>query len=237
VRILSIDSSTETASCAVVEDNKLLGEINFNNEKQHSVVLMSMIDQLLTGIHLDINSIDGYVVSKGPGSFTGLRIGMSTAKGLAMGSNKPLISVSSLDSLAYNLAYAEGIICPILDALRNNVYTRLFRWKDNNLEALTDYLAISLDELVVLLHKYNEPVYFIGDAIYKHKDYLSKTIQRAFFAPPHLNLTRSSSLGELGLRLLQQGVNEDINISTPIYLRKSQAEREYEEKMRLEKNE
>jgi tRNA threonylcarbamoyladenosine biosynthesis protein TsaB len=237
MRVLSLDSSTESASCAVVEDEKLLGEITFNFEKQHSVILMSMIDNLLSNLHLELDSLDGYVVAKGPGSFTGLRIGMATIKGLSLGSGKPYIAVSSLDSLAYNLAFAPGIICSIMDALRDNVYSRIYRFDNTNLISLTDYMALPVTELADKLNKFEEPVYFIGDGTYKHREKFSSLLPNAHFAPTHLNLTRASSLGELGLKLLNSGKSEDLNLITPIYLRKSQAEREYDKKMELSKNE
>jgi tRNA threonylcarbamoyl adenosine modification protein YeaZ len=231
MRVLSLDSSTEVASCAVIEDDKLLGEITYNNEKQHSIILMPMIDNLLNTLHLELKDIDGFVVAKGPGSFTGLRIGMATIKGLSFGVNKPSIAVSSLDSLAYNLAFADGIICPILDALRDNVYTRIFTSENGDLKPLSDYMAVSLDDLITELKEYDKKVYFVGDGIYKHRDRLSSLVPNAFFAPAHLNLTRASSLGELGLKLLNSGETEDLNTLAPIYLRKSQAEREYDKKM------
>ena len=231
MRVLSLDSSTEVASCAVIEDDKLLGEITYNNEKQHSIILMPMIDNLLTTLHLELKDIDGFVVAKGPGSFTGLRIGMATVKGLSFGINKPSIAISSLDSLAYNLAFADGVICPILDALRDNVYTRLFISDNGDLKPISDYMAVSLDELITELKRHDKKVYFVGDGIYKHRDRLSSLVPNAFFAPAHLNLTRASSLGELGLKLLNSGETEDLNTLAPIYLRKSQAEREYDKKM------
>jgi tRNA threonylcarbamoyladenosine biosynthesis protein TsaB len=237
MRVLSLDSSTEVASCAIVEDNKLLGEITYNNEKQHSIILMPMIDNLLTNLRLDLNELDGFVVAKGPGSFTGLRIGMSTIKGLSLGSNKPCVTVSSLDSLAYNLSFANGLICPMLDALRDNVYARLFKCNNGDLKPISDYIAISVDELIAEIKGYNENVYFVGDGIYKHRDKLNASLPNAYFAPAHLNLTRASSLGELGIKLLHSGIVEDLNTVTPIYLRKSQAEREYDKKMGLNKNE
>lgn len=237
MRVLSLDSSTEAASCAIVEDNKLLGEITYNNEKQHSVILMSMIDNLLTNLRLDLNDLDGFVVAKGPGSFTGLRIGMSTIKGLSLGSGKPCVTVSSLDSLAYNLTYASGVICPILDALRDNVYTRLYKCENGVLKPISDYITISIDELINEVNKYDEVVYFVGDGTYKHKEKLSSHLPNSFFAPAHLNITRASSLGELGIKLLHSGIVEDLNTATPIYLRKSQAEREYDKKMGLNENE
>ncbi|HCW05685.1 MAG TPA: tRNA (adenosine(37)-N6)-threonylcarbamoyltransferase complex dimerization subunit type 1 TsaB [Clostridium sp.] len=232
MRVLSIDTATDTASCAVIEDNKLLGEINFNFGKQHSVILMPMIHNLLSSLHMDIDSIDGFVSSKGPGSFTGLRIGMSTIKGLSFGAKKPFISLSTLDALAYNLAYSQGLICPILDALRNNVYTAFYTFEGEELKRISDYMVISIDDLISMVKK-EKAVHFIGDGTVKFKEVLKNNIPSSYFAPAHLNLARASALGELGLKLLKSGVKEDLNTSTPIYLRKSQAEREYDKKMGL----
>jgi tRNA threonylcarbamoyladenosine biosynthesis protein TsaB len=237
MKILSLDSSTESATCAVIEDDRLLGEITFNYKKQHSVVLMSMIDNLLKNLKLEIASIDGFVVSKGPGSFTGLRIGASVIKGLSQGTGKPFVGVSSLDALAYNLAYTSGIICPILDALRGNVYTALYTFVDAKLHMISEYMVISIEDLISLLNRHNQPVCFIGDAVPKFKEELCSNMQNIRFAPTHLNLVRSSSLGELGLNLLTSGVHDDLYTFAPFYLRKSQAEREYDKKMESTQNE
>lgn len=230
MRVLSIDSATEAATCAIIEDERLLGEITLNYKKQHSIILMTIIDNLLKNINTDISTIDGFVVSKGPGSFTGLRIGMATVKGLSQGSNKPFISISTLDALAYNMAYTNGIICPILDALRGNVYTALYQFEENNLNRLTDYKIISLEELLVLIKEQNKSVTFIGDGIKLFKEQIVKYLPKANFAPTHLNVARASALGELGLKKLLQGKNDDLYNSAPIYIRKSQAEREYEKR-------
>lgn len=228
MKVLSLDSATEAATCALIDNDKVLGEITFNYKKQHSVVLMPMIDNLLKNTGTDIKSIDGFVVSKGPGSFTGLRIGMATIKGLCQGTDKPFISLSTLDALAYNLAYTDGLICPILDALRNNVYTAVYKFTDNKLQRLSDYMAISIDELITLLQEKNTAVTFIGDAIPKFKEKLNEELEKVKYAPKHLNLVKASALGELGMELLKEGKYEDLYTSAPIYLRKSQAEREYE---------
>ncbi|NEZ46779.1 tRNA (adenosine(37)-N6)-threonylcarbamoyltransferase complex dimerization subunit type 1 TsaB [Clostridium niameyense] len=239
MKILSLDSATECATCSVLDENKLYGEISFNYKKQHSVILMTMIDTLLKNINCEISSIDGFVISKGPGSFTGLRIGAATIKGLAQGTKKPFVSVSSLDSLAYNLAYTPGIICPILDALRGNVYTALYTFENENLEKIMDHDVISIEDLTNILKSKQLPVTFIGDGIHKFKDFLINALKDTTirFAPNSLNITRSSSLGELGLNLLKQGIEDDIYTFAPLYIRKSQAEREYEKKMEKLKNE
>lgn len=235
MKILSIDSATESASCAVIDDDKLLGEITFNYKKQHSAILMPMIDTLLKNTELTLSDIDGFAISKGPGSFTGLRIGMATIKGFAQATKKPLICVSTLDALAYNLAYTPGIICPILDALRGNVYTALYKFEGESLVQISDYMVISIDELIELID--NKPVTFIGDGIFKFKEKLASSLTSISFAPANLNLAKASSLGELGLKLLSKGISDDLYSAAPIYLRQSQAEREYEEKMALNKNE
>lgn len=237
MKVLSVDTCSEAASCSIISDDRLLGEITFNFEKHHSVVLMDAIHTLLTRTKLTINDLDGLVVSKGPGSFTGLRIGMATLKGIAMGSKKPLIAISSLDSLAYNLPFVDGIICPILDALRGNVYTNLYSTADGNLEILDDYLAISVEELASKLNTLNKKVFFIGDGTFKHFDFLNSNVNNAYFTPAHLNYTSASSLGVLGLKLLKEGASDNLNTLSPVYIRKSQAEREYDEKMEKLKNE
>jgi len=237
MKILSLDSATESATCAILDDNRILGEITFNYKKQHSVVLMPMIDELFNNTGMNIDDIDGFVASKGPGSFTGLRIGMATIKGLSQGTKKPFVTISTLDSLAYNLAYTSGIICPILDALRDNVYTALYTFDNSELIRTSDYMNISIDELINMLKEKNCNIFFVGDGTFKFKERLMSNLTDIGFAPAHLNLAKASSLGELGLKLLSKGIEDDIYGSVPIYLRKPQAEREYEEKMRQDNDE
>lgn len=238
---LSIDSSSKVATVALMKDENLLSEITLNDKREHSVILMSVIEDLLKYNNLTINDIDGYIISKGPGSFTGLRIGMATVKGLSFGSKKPYVSISSLDALAFSVSEFDGLICPIMDALRNSVYTSLYKSNINSdtktvsLEKLTDYSALDLDELIELIKSKNEKVIFIGDGLDKYKDYLIENCPNSYFPPNNLNLVRASSLGELGIILLKNGIYDDPN-STPFYLKKPQAEREYEQRMQL-KNE
>lgn len=230
--VLSIDSSSKVATVAILKDDVLLGEYILNDKREHSVILMPLIENLLKECNLTIDDIDSYVVSKGPGSFTGLRIGMATVKGMSFGNNKPYISISSLDALAYNLISFNGIICPIMDALRENVYTALYKNNNDSLEKIMDYTALDIDELVNLLKDKNEEVIFVGDGLYKHKKYICDNFPKAHFAPVHLNIIRASSLGELGLNLLKNGICDDSN-SAPIYLKKPQAERELERRLKI----
>lgn len=234
MKILSIDTSTECATCALVDDSQILGELSFNYKKQHSTILMPMIENLLKNVNHSIADVDGFVVSKGPGSFTGLRIGMAAIKGLSQGSQKPFISISSLDALANNFPYFDGYICAMMDALRDNVYCSIYKFEDGNLVNSSDYMAISINELLEFLNtKYTDSkVLFVGDGICKFKEIISSNFTSAYFAPNHLNYVRAAALGVLGLNLLKNGIEDNLYTSAPIYLKKSQAEREYEERLK-----
>jgi tRNA threonylcarbamoyl adenosine modification protein YeaZ len=225
--VLSIDSSSKVATVALLKDDILLGEYILNDKKEHSVILMPLIERLLKDCNLEVDDIDGYVVSKGPGSFTGLRIGMATIKGMSFGSNKPYISLSSLDALAYSLSSFSGIICPIMDALRENVYSGLYKSVDGKLTTILEPTSIDIDKLLELLKEKNEEVIFTGDGLIKHKDFIKENFNNPHFAPNHLSITRASSLGELGINFLKNG-DFDNPDSSPVYLKKPQAERELE---------
>lgn len=231
--VLSMDSSSLVTTVALLRDEHLLGEFTLNFKREHSVILMEKIEMLLNDCNIDISEVDGFVVSKGPGSFTGLRIGMSTVKGLSMGSNKPYVSISSLDALAYSLINFNGIICPIMDALRDSVFTSMYKNNNGKLEQILDYSALSLVELAQKSNDLNCPIIFTGDGVYKYKDYIKENIPNALFAPNHLSVVKASSLAELGMEKLKNGEFDDIN-SAPLYLKKPQAERELEQRMRLQ---
>lgn len=238
MNILSLDSSTESASCAVVSDEKLYGEITFNYKKQHSKILMPMVDRLLESVGMSIGDMDGFVVSRGPGSFTGLRIGAAVVKGLSQGTGKPFAAVSSLDALAYNMAYTKGLVCPMIDALRGNVYTAVYEFEDTEIKRVSEYMMISVEELIEKLKVKKQKVCFIGDGLVKYKsDIVSCASEIARFAPLHLNIVRASSLGEIGMGLIKKGICDDIYSFAPMYLRKSQAEREYDMKAKLKDHE
>ena len=216
--VLSVDSSSLVTTVALLKDEFVLGEYTLNFKREHSVILMEKIEMLLNDCQIDISEVDGFVVSKGPGSFTGLRIGMATIKGLSMGANKPYVSISSLDALANSLITFDGIICPIMDALRDNVYTGLYKNIDSK-----------------LVNEKGEKVIFTGDGMFKHKEFLSKNINNCEFAPNHLSIIRASSLGELGMEKLKSGEVDDMN-SAPLYIKKPQAQRELEQRLAM-KNE
>lgn len=231
--VLSIDSASKVATAALLNENNLIAEYTINNKMEHSTLIMDMVDKLLSDSNLSIDDIDGFIVSKGPGSFTGLRIGMATVKGLSFGANKPYVSISSLDALAYSLVSFDGIICPVMDALRDSVYTCLYKGNNGKLEKLIDYSALELDDLIKILKDKNEKVMFTGDGLIKHKDYLSTNLNNSFFAPNHLSIIRASSLGDLGIKLLLDNKCDELN-SSPFYLKKPQAQRELEKRLALE---
>lgn len=233
MKVLSIDSSSKVATAAILEDNILLGEYVLNNKKEHSVILLPMIENLLKDCNLSIDDIDGYVVSKGPGSFTGLRIGMATIKGMSFGSNKPYISLSSLEGLAYNLINFDGIICSVMDALRENVYAAVYKSNNNALEPLLNPTSMELSDLLDYLKKYNEKVIFVGDGVIKHKEYIINNFTNPIFPPDSFNIIKASTIAEIGINKLKQGLSDNPN-SGPVYLKKPQAERERERRLKLD---
>lgn len=231
MRIIGIDTSSSVATVAIVNDEKLECEIYLDYKMQHSVVLFPMLEELLRMLNIKMDEVDGVAVSGGPGSFTGLRIGVSTAKGIAQGGNKKFVAVSSLEAMAFQQVGFQGIICPIMDALRENVYTKLFTWKAGELTEVSDYDALHIDELIKVLEEKNQQVIFCGDGVDIHREKLQNKLgDRAFFSPLSMKMPRASSIAELGKQKLERGMEDDIYTYSPIYIRKSQAEREYERK-------
>lgn len=231
MRILAIDSSCSSASCAVLTDNKLESEIFLNHKLQHSVILFPMIEKILNMVEATIDDIDGIAVSGGPGSFTGIRIGVSAALGIAQGGNKKFAAVSSLDAMAYQQNGFNGVICPVMDALRDNVYTSLYKWEKGELIKIYDYAAVHMDEIIDIVVKQKENAIFCGDAALMHKGKINDRLgSSAYFATSGALMPRASSIAELAQIKFDKGLYDDIYTYAPIYLRKSQAEREYERK-------
>lgn len=167
MRVLSIESSSTVASVAVVTDEKVEGEVYINNKLQHSVLLFPIIENLFKTLGMDVDDLDAVAVSGGPGSFTGLRIGVAAAKGIAQGKNLKFIGVSSLDALAFMQYGFDGIIVPIMDALRDNVYTAIYKFEEDELKLIYDYDAIHIEDLIAKLKEYDK-VLFCGDAVKIH---------------------------------------------------------------------
>ena len=241
MRILAMDSSGLVASVAVVEDglaeSVTVAEFTVNYKKTHSQTLLPMLDEVSGMIELDIDTIDAIAVAAGPGSFTGLRIGTATAKGLALALKKPLIHVPTLHGLAYNLCGTGKVVCPIMDARRGQVYTGIFEFDENELVVLEDQTAVSIEELGAKLAVYDREIVFLGDGVPVFRKSLEEDImagKKISFAPAHLNRQRAAAVGALGIRYYKEGRLETAGEHQPDYLRVSQAERERKERMGLD---
>lgn len=230
MRILALDSSGLTATIAVVEEAQTVAEYTVNYKKTHSQTLLPMLDEVAKMIELDLDTIDAIAVSGGPGSFTGLRIGSATAKGLGLALGKPLIHIPTVDGLAYNLYGCKGVICPMMDARRNQVYTGIYRFEEG-FETVVPQEAVAVSELVEQLNQIGEPVTFLGDGVPVYEELLGEGLKVPYrFAPPHLNRQRAAAVGTLALRYLREGRTETAAEHEPDYLRVSQAERERAER-------
>ena len=228
MKILALESAALTASAAVCEDEHLLGETLLNNGHTHSETLLPMAEALLGSLGLTAADIDLFAVSAGPGSFTGVRIGVATAKGLAFGSGKPCIGVSTLEALACNLPLPGGLICPAMNARRGQVYTALFRGRaatDTQLtpERLMPDSAIPISELDAILKRYDEPVYLCGDGYELCAAGLHHPIGNT---PDRLRWQSAASVARAALAAYRAGVRTTDAELKPIYLRPCQAERE-----------
>lgn len=231
MKILAIDSSALVASVAVVTEEDVIAEYTFNYKKTHSLTLMPMIEDMVGKLELKLSEIDAIAVAAGPGSFTGLRIGAATAKGLAFALNKPIIGVPTVDALGYNLYGTDSYICPIMDAKREQVYTGIYTFKEGEYTTILSQEAIGITELAGKINELGKSVIFLGDGVPVYKDRLKELLLVPYsFAPVHLSKQRGGAVGALGIEYYKQGNYVDGKDFEPIYLRVSQAERELKEK-------
>ncbi|MBQ0001850.1 MAG: tRNA (adenosine(37)-N6)-threonylcarbamoyltransferase complex dimerization subunit type 1 TsaB [Clostridiales bacterium] len=236
MKILALDSSGIVASAAILEDEALLAEYSVNYKKTHSQTLLPMLDEIVKMTELDLESIDAIAVAAGPGSFTGLRIGSATAKGLGLALKKPLISIPTAEALAYNLYDTPGVICPIMDARRSEVYTGVYRFKDHKMETVIDQEALKITSLIAQLEEIGEPVTFVGDGVPVFKKVIAETLHVPYsFAPAHLSRQRAGAVAALGAVYYAEGRTESAAEHKPVYLRLPQAERERMEKEQAQK--
>lgn len=229
MRILAIDSTANTSTVAVLEDDRLLSLFSANIKNTHSETLLPMVKSVLDTLKLTTNDIDAFAVSEGPGSFTGVRIGVATVKGLAFGKDKMCVGVSTIEALAQNLEGFEGIVCPIMNARRGQVYTGAFL----NGKRIVEDQCMMLCDLIPVLEAYGVPIYFVGDGYS-----LIEKMENPLFAktPEMLRYQNAFSVGKVAYAKLTRGEftsDEGLRVE---YLRKAQAEREREEKLEREKN-
>ena len=233
MKILALDSSGLVASVAIVSDDDLIGEYTVNYKKTHSQTLLPMLDEAAKMVELDLPTIDVIAVSAGPGSFTGLRIGSATAKGLALALNKEIVSVPTVDALAYNMWGCRDLVCPLMDARRNQAYTGLYRFSDGKMDTLIKQCVVQIDEIIDKINKEGQKVIFLGDGVPVFKEYIRENITVPYdFAPAMCNKQRASAVACLGQILFGEGKAVPAYEHKPEYLRLSQAERERQEKER-----
>lgn len=227
MKLLALDSSSITASVCLMENNKILSEFSLNAGLTHSQTLAPMIQASLNILNLKVSNIDLLAITEGPGSFTGLRIGLATIKGIGVVFNKPCIGVSSLVAAAYNCINFNGIICAVMDARRNQFYNAIFKCQNKKLTRLTKDRIISLEELEKELKNFSECVELIGDGavICYNNINKGKNESNIKFSFEGSHYVKASSVGILGLELYKQGSFSDASNLNPKYLRLSQAER------------
>ncbi|MDD4570099.1 MAG: tRNA (adenosine(37)-N6)-threonylcarbamoyltransferase complex dimerization subunit type 1 TsaB [Tepidanaerobacteraceae bacterium] len=233
--ILGIDTSSIVSTIAILNEEKLLAEYIVNNKKTHSEKMMGVIDQVFEDSGITVSDIDVVAVAKGPGSFTGIRIGMACAQGIAHALKKPMIGVNTLDGLAYNIMGEGTFLCPMMDAQRQEVYTSLYRWEGGYLKRLWDYQLIKVDRLLENLLALQERVITLGDGIPLLKKSFrdnpnNKVVENIVWSHPAFSMPRASSIAAVALNEYTLGNIEDCFSIKPFYIRKSNAEEKWEER-------
>ncbi len=234
MKILAVDSSGLVASVAVVEDEVLLAEYTMNYKKTHSQTLMPMLQEVKNMIDLDLSSIDAIAIAAGPGSFTGLRIGSATVKGLGLALDKPIVEVPTLEGLAYNLWGTTHLVCPMMDARRNQVYTGIYRFVPQGshwcMETVQEQCAVDVTEILQICNDLGESVIFLGDGVPVYAEKIAENCRVPYtLAPANMNRQRAASVASLAVVYASRNKVVTAAEHVPEYLRKSQAEREREE--------
>lgn len=230
--ILAIDTTSHAASIALINEERLIGEYTSNAKLSHLQKLIPMIEDLLEKCELSIEDVQGIAVSEGPGSFTGIRIGISTAKALAQVKNIPIVNVPTLEAMAYNVPYYSGIVCPILDARRQQVYSGAYQWENNRCKEIVKPSAYAIEELIEQIKDYNN-ILFLGDGVSTYKTHIVEKLgQKAKFADSYIKYQKASSVGQLSIQLFKEGKQKPYYDIKPNYLRKSEAERNLEKKLK-----
>lgn len=231
MKILAIDTSATAASVAVAEEDKIIGEYFINTSLTHSQTLIPMTEQLLKSTSLSVNDLDAIAVNAGPGSFTGVRIGIAAAKGIAFAKDLPCVSVSTLHSMAYNMLENDCIVCSVMDARCQQVYNAMFRVNGKIVERLTDDRALSLGDLKRELERIDEKVVLVGDGTAITERYLNGTLSNVVSAPINKRLQSAASAAIVACEMFKQGKSMSADELMPVYLRLPQAQRELNKKL------
>lgn len=237
MKLIALDSSGLVASVAVLEEDTLLAEFTVNYKKTHSQTLLPMLEEVRKQIELDMDTVDAIAVAAGPGSFTGLRIGSATAKGLGQALKKPVIPVGTLEALAYNLYGTDKLVCPMMDARRSQVYSGLYTFEKRagdsvyHLCVQEEMAALSVTEQIEKINALGREVILLGDGIPVNKEVLEEQLKVPYsYAPADRSRQRASSVALLGAQYFAEGKAVAAAEHSPVYLRLSQAERERMEK-------
>lgn len=233
MNILSVDTSSNNCSIAVVNEKAMLGEININYNLQHSVLLMPLIEELLQKLDMKARDLDALCISVGPGSFTGLRIGLSAVKGIALGLNLPVYASDGLRILAYGAFGFQGLIVPMMDALRGGYYTGIYTFEKNRLVTLMEPTILTLEELKAKLSSEEKEILILGDILEKISKEAVIFSDNVVLAPANFNIPKASNIPYLLEEEISLGNSANIHELVPFYMRKSQAENEYEKKKGL----
>lgn len=231
MKILALDSSGLVASVALAEDDTLIAEYTIQYKKTHSQTLLPMLEEIRDMVELDLSTVDAIAVAAGPGSFTGLRIGSATAKGLAFAMEKPIVPVPTLEGLAYQMYGTDALVCPIMDARRSQVYTGIYEFveeKDGyDMRVIKEQCATAFDEIAEELNRLGRKVIFLGDGVPVFKERMTQVMQVPYvLAPAHRNRQSAACIAALGSVYYAQGRAVSGAEHVPEYLRLSQAERE-----------
>ena len=240
MKVLAIDTSSKICSVTILEDDKILINLSNNDEKTHSVKLMPMVDKAFKDAGLTLDDIELLACCIGPGSFTGVRIGIATIKAFADVKNIPVVGITSLESLAYNVKEESTLVCSLVDAKNNNVYCGLFQFtqdamdnsKCTTISILAEDIDTTLSQIKSLSSNLNS-IIFVGDGAIIYKEKILQAYPNATFAKGNDNLQNGISVGKAGLDKYMIGEYGNSNSISPIYLRKSQAERALEEKIKI----
>lgn len=231
MKLLALDSSGLVASVAIVTEEAMLAEYTVNFKKTHSQTLLPMLEEIVKMVELDLSEVDAIAVAAGPGSFTGLRIGSATAKGLGLALDKPLIGVPTLEGLAYNLCGTDKLICPMMDARRSQVYTGLYEFAGRELITVKEQAATPIEDILEEINRLGKTVIFLGDGTAAYQSMIEDNTKVPYeFAPVHMNRQRAGAIGALGLIYHHKNQMESAAEHEPVYLRLSQAERERAER-------
>ena len=230
MKILAIDSSAVAGSVCLYEDGEIKAEYLTLDKRTHSETLLPLIDELKKETKLDLSTLDAIAITGGPGSYTGLRIGGATAKGLGLALDKPIINVPTMEALAYNVCDSDVLVCPMMDARRDRVFTGLYKFSDGKVEVIKDQCVLTIDELV---SEINEEVIFLGDGVDAYRELIDSKMDVAHsFAADDLNYVKASSFVYLAKDYFDEGQVMSADDFRPDYLMLSQAERELKEKQK-----